>query len=273
MTNQEHITPETVTDLQAGRLTVDEAARAEAHIAGCAECAALAREVTAFVANLNDDWNRHRLEAMGAGHPSPSELEAFWMDEPVADSVKTHVAGCGECGAHLQRLEDGFAALADEDPLGRGSWADLVQARFAAGIEMVVEATNGAYTSAAGIIREVMTPQARAVLTPAPALAMGAETHAHAGVLWHDAAFQTDELSGEVTGSTDNATGRGIITVLIHKSGDFVATTPIVELVSSAGKRVSTQSALDIGDRFSAVFTNLDQGRYLVAIREPGSQM
>jgi hypothetical protein len=90
------------------------------------------------------------------------------------------------------------------------------------------------------------------------------------GLTWHDASFQTDDVSGEVTGSTDSATGRGVVTVIINKSGGFVAEPPIVDLIASGGEYVGTQSALDIGDRYTAHFNNLDQGRYLIGIREPG---
>lgn len=274
MTEQAHIPAEDLAAYATGEPTAEQARRVEEHTAGCEACSARLANLLAFVKNLDDAWNRERLQAMGVRHPSAAELNALWMHEAQGahkESLEAHVAGCDECKAHLEQLESGFEALRTADPLARASWAAGVRRRFAAGIEVAVDMASGVYTTAAGMARDVMTPQARATLTPAPAVAMGHRTGPAApGIQWHDACFQTDEVSGEVTGSRDEATGRGIITVTVNKSGGFVAEPPIVDLLAADGECVGTQSGLDIGDRYTAHFSNLDQGRYLVGIREPG---
>lgn len=274
MIEKPHIPAEDLAAYATGEPTPDEARRVEEHTEKCEACAARLANILAFVKNLDDAWNRERLHAMGVRHPSAAELNALWMEEAQGAhkaSLEAHVADCSECRDHLEQLEEGFQALRTADPLLRASWSAAVRRKFAAGIEVAVDAANGVYTSAAGMAREVMTPQARATLTPAPTVAMGRqEGNVHPGLSWHDAWFQTDEVSGEVTGSTDDATGRGIITITVNKSGGFVAEPPIIDLLTADGGCVSSQSGLDIGDRYTAHFHNLDQGRYLVGIREPG---
>ena len=248
------------------------AGRVREHTDACDACRDRLGELRRFVDDLNTDWTRERLRSMGAAHPSTTELEALWMDDASQhdlDAVRRHVEECEMCRTHLARLKEGLAALTAADPLNRPAWSDLVRHRFAAGIEMVVEAATGAYTSAAGMVRDVMTPQARVQMAPAQSFAMGG-ARTSTGLDWHDASFLTDDLSGEVTGSTDPNTGRGIITVAINKSGAYVASPPIVDLLDEQGGVVSTQFALDMGDRYTAHFDGLDEGRYLVGIREPG---
>jgi len=274
MSEQSHIPPEELAAYATGEREPEQARRAEEHTAVCAECAQRLQNILAFIRNLDDAWNRERLHAMGVQHPSGAELDTLWMGEARGahkESLQAHVNDCDECQAHLARLEEGFSALKQADPLARASWSATVKKRFAAGIEVAVDVASGVYTSAAGMARDVMTPQARATLTPAPAVAMGSGRKSAAPpVTWHDACFQTDEVSGEITGSTDTATGRGIVTVTVNKSGGFVAEPPIIELIAADGEHVGTQSGLDIGDRYTAHFSNLDQGRYLVGIHEPG---
>lgn len=274
MSEQPHIPAEDLAAYATGEQTPEQARRVEEHTAHCEECSARLANILAFVKNLDEAWNRDRLQAMGIQHPSAAELNALWLHEAQGahkESLQAHVADCEECQAHLERLEEGFQALQTSDPLSRASWSSAVRRKFAAGIEVAVDVASGVYTTAAGMARDVMTPQARATLTPAPTVAMGhKEVDGRPTTTWHDACFQTDEVSGEVTGSTDDATGRGIITVTVNKSGGFVAEPPIIELLAADGDAVGTQSGLDIGDRYTAHFSNLDQGRYLVGIREPG---
>jgi hypothetical protein len=274
MTEQPHIPAEDLAAYATADRTPEQARRVEEHTAVCDECAGRLRSILSFIQNLDDAWNRDRLQAMGINHPSAAELDALWLNEAQGAhraSLLAHVEDCGACTAHLAQLEEGFAALQKADPLNRPSWSSAVRRKFAAGIEMAVDAANGVYTSAAGMARDVMTPQATASLAPAPAVSMGSSAPAPPdGLVWHDAFFQTDEVSGEVTGSTDAATGRGVVTVTVNKSGGFVAEPPIVDLVSVDGETVGTQSGLDIGDRYTANFSNLDQGHYLIGIREPG---
>jgi hypothetical protein len=207
-------------------------------------------------------------------HPTESEIETVWIgeaDKELTRSVKEHVACCEACAGHLARLEEGFTTLDAVDPLGVQPWSATVSQKFTAGIEMIVEAANGAYTSAAGLVREVMTPQATSRLSATPTLAMKhSATETRESWLWHDATFLTDEMSGKVNGSSDRLTGRGTIHVVIHKSGAFVGAQPIIDLVNASGTTVSTQGALDVGDSFTVNFTNLDEGRYLVGIRKSG---
>jgi anti-sigma factor RsiW len=273
MKDSTHVTTEELAAYEAGQMEGTEAERVRGHLAGCPDCAARAGSLQQFVQDLDKTWNQDRLRAMGAVHPSTAELEALWLNEPSAfdlPAVRRHTEECASCRTHLERLEQGFAALEEVDPLGQSAWSETVRKRFAVGIEMFVEAAQGAYTSAAGMMRDVMTPQARVKLAPAPALAMGGHAQKTDSVAWNDATFLTDEASGEITGSTDPNTGRGIITVMIDKTGAYVASPPIVDIVNEKGKAVATQFALDMGDRYSAHFADLDQGRYLIGIREPG---
>lgn len=273
MNEQSHITKDEMAAFTADDLETAAAERVKDHVTECADCAGHLQNIQQFVQDLDNAWNRERLQSMGVAHPSTDEIQAVWLDEAAQydlEPVKAHMEDCETCRAHLARLEEGFSALVEADPLSRTAWSELVAGKFAAGIEMVVEAASGAYTSAAGMMRDVMTPQARVQLSPAPALAMGRGGHGPETVSWNDALFVTDEMSGEITGSTDPNTGRGIITVVVNKTGAYVASPPIVDIVNETGKTVATQFALDTGDRYTSHFAGLDQGRYLVGIREPG---
>ena len=86
---------------------------------------------------------------------------------------------------------------------------------------------------------------------------------------WSDAVFHTDEISGGITGSTDQTTGRGVLTVVINKAPLYAGRTPLIELIRPDGHPASSQHAVDTGDRYVATFEQLDEGRYLVAVREP----
>lgn len=275
MNTLDHISKEVLAALFAGEMNQEDEAAARAHLATCTACSADFAALTEFTQSIDKTWYAERLTAFGLAHPTSADLEYFWMGEADSEksrSVTEHIATCKPCADHLQRLEEGIAALETLDPLGAENWSTAVANRFAAGIEMVVEAANGAFTSAAGLIREVMTPQAVSRLSATPAVAMGRKPGDDSkSWLWHDAMFQTDEVSGEVNGSSDHSTGRGVIRVVINKSGGFVGSQPIIDLVNASGATVATQSALDMGDSFTASFANLDEGHYLVGVREPGS--
>lgn len=275
MNKLDHINKDHLAALSAGELSRGDEESVRAHLDSCDACSAEFAGLIEFSQSLDAAWNAERLAALGLAHPTSADLESVWMgeaDEGVVRFVKEHAATCEACASHLDRLEEGFAALDTLDPLGSQSWSASVSQRFAAGIEMVVEAANGAFTSAAGLVREVMTPQATSRLASTASIAMGhGSEESPKPWLWHDASFQTDEMSGEVNGSSDSLTGRGIIRVVIHKSGGFVGAQPMVDLINTSGTTVATQSALDMGDSFTASFANLDEGHYLVGIREPGS--
>lgn len=274
MNEQIHITKEQLVTLSAGELDPSDEVGIRNHMSSCAECKSAFEALGRFTGALDSEWNAERLASLGLTHPTAVELESYWFGEASearTKTIKDHVETCEVCTKHMERLAEGFEHLTALDPLSEPAWSDAIGRKFAAGIEMIVEAANGAFTSATGMIREAMTPQVTMKLSPAPAVAMGQHQHKRAhSALWHDAAFLTDEVSGEVSGSSDGATRRGIITVVIHKSGDFVATPPIIDLVSNRGAVVVTQSGLDMGDRYTATFANLDEGHYLVGIREQG---
>jgi anti-sigma factor RsiW len=272
--NKNHINREKLVALAGGDLEHSEASEVSNHLCTCTECAADMANLNRFSEGLDKCWEAERLAALGIVHPTATELEAFWMgetDETRARIVEEHTAACAGCSQHVARMEEGLAALLSLDPLGGARWSASVTQKFAAGIEMIVESAHGAFTSATGMIRDVMTPQATNRLAATPAIAMGRKgSNGGHPFVWHDATFQTDEVSGEVNGSSDNLTARAIITVVIHKSGAYMAAPPIVDLLNPSGTTVATQAGLDMGDCYTANFANLDEGRYLVGIREPG---
>lgn len=273
MNEQNHISTSQMIAWAAGEVSPDASAGVLVHLSKCTDCAAQVAALEHFNATLNAAWHAERLIAMGVAHPTAAELEMYWMKEEgiTMATVGDHVAECESCTQQRDRLDEGWAAINSLDPLSSPQWSRTVSRQFAAGIEMVVEAAHGAFTSAAGLVREVMTPQVTTKLTPTPILAMGAGDTQGSSAMWHDATFQTDEVSGEVSGSTDQSTGRGVITIVVNKSGGFVAAPPVVDLVNASGTVVATQGALDSGDRYTASFSALDEGHYLVGIREPGT--
>lgn len=274
MPDQEHVIPREIADWQAGALNAEGEARVRLHVEQCAECSARLESLRRFVEGINADWTRARLKKLGADHPTVSEIEALWMEDGSRvdlETIRRHVEACNVCFAHLNRLRDGLALLAAATPLSQPSWADRVNGPFAAAIEVFVEAGVGAYATAASLAREAMIPQAHARITPGGA-SPPHPARAGADITWRDAAFQTEDLSGEVAGGADPNTGRGIITTVIYKAGAFVGVTPIVDLVDADGRVVSTQVTLDMGDRYSARFSGLDEGQYLLGIREPSAE-
>ena len=275
MNEQAHITKEQFVSLSVGDLHSLEEAGVKQHLAECKECRSDFEALERFKNALDAQWSAERLASLGLAHPAAAELESYWFGEAMearSKSVQDHLETCEVCTKHMERLAEGLEHLTNLDPLSDPAWSDTIGTKFAAGIEMIVEAAHGAFTSATGLIREAMTPQSTLKLTPSPAVAMGQRQHKHShSAIWHDAAFVTDEVSGEVSGSSDGTTGRGIVTVVINKSGEYVAASPIIDLVNDRGATITTQSGLDIGDRYTATFANLDEGRYLVGIREQGA--
>ena len=275
MNEQDHITKEQFVSLSVGDLHPPEEAGVRQHLAECGECASAFEALGRFTDALDAEWSAERLVSLGLTHPAAAELESYWFGEAAeatSTTIQAHLDTCEACTKHMKHLTEGLEQLTAIDPLSEPAWSDAIGTKFAAGIEMIVEAAHGAFTSASGLIREAMTPQSTMKLTPSPAVAMGQRQHRHShSGIWHDATFVTDEVSGEVSGSSDGTTGRGIITVVINKSGEYVAMSPIVDLVSDRGAAVTTQSGLDMGDRYTATFSNLDEGHYLVGIREHGA--
>lgn len=208
---------------------------------------------------------RKQLTALAAG-----EIPAI-----EAAALRLHIDGCPACMAQFAALNHFTgpvtdAHLGDPEFLSGPEWATLVPQKYAVGIEFVVEAARGAFTNAAGLIAEVMTSNADAKLARTPADVDASTTENHdQPALWHEATFQTDRAWGEVTGSTSNLTGRGIITVVVHKVSRYIASAPIIDLLNSTGKDALTQSGLDSGDRYFASFQGLVEGHYLIGIREP----
>ncbi|HEY3414709.1 MAG TPA: zf-HC2 domain-containing protein [Armatimonadota bacterium] len=271
MNEELHISKEQLVSLSTGELTSDDEAGLRQHLEVCEECRAGLIALGRFTDALDAGWNAERLASLGLAHPTAMDLESYCFGEApkaISTAIHDHLENCEVCTKHMERLNEGLNHLTSLDPLSQPAWSEAIGRKFAAGIEMIVEAAHGAYTSASGLVRDAMTPQTTARLTPSPAVAMGQPQNITApSAFWHNAAFVTDEVSGEVSGSSDRTTGRGIITVVIHKSGEYVAAAPIVDLVSDRGAGVMTQSGLDMGDRYTATFPNLDEGRYLVGIR------
>lgn len=271
----DHLTDQDLIAFTAGDLEPPSSDTVKGHLLTCDSCADRHQQLLSFTAELDAAWNRERLRNLDAVHPSSSQIEALWFREGRAEDrevTQRHIVECQACAAHLEQLKQGMAMLSQEDPLNVGEpWGEKITRRFSAGLEVIVDAAHGAFTSATGMIQEVMVPQARASLGPGYAVAMGVgETPGQAETIWHDAVFQTDDLSGELTGSVDHKTGRGVVTVMINKQGYFMGAPPLVDLVDATGAVVGSQYALDAGDRYTAQFRNLQEGRYLVGVHEPG---
>lgn len=271
----DHLTDQDLVAFTAGDLEPASSASVHAHLLTCGSCADRQHQLLAFSSELDAAWNRERLRNLNAVHPSSSQIEALWFREGHAEDreiTQRHISQCPACAEHLERLKQGMAILSQEDPLNAGEqWGEKITRRFSAGLEVIVDAAHGAFTSATGMIQDVMVPQARSSLGPGYAVAMGVgETPGQADTIWHDAVFQTDDLSGELTGSMDHKTGRGVVTVMINKQGYFMGAPPLVDLVDATGAIVKSQYALDAGDRYTAQFRNLQEGRYLVGVHEPG---
>lgn len=271
MNTGEHVSLESLAAVLAG----EEPAAVREHLDSCAACRDRVARARAFAADLNRSWNADALRSSGVVHPSSAALERLWMgelDARDAETVRAHVAACDACAAHLAGLKEGFDHLMHTDPLKeRLSWAEVVSRRFAAAVEVVVEAARGSFTSAGSLLTDVMTPQAHARLAPAGVVAMGgegAQTEPDLGP-WSDAVFRTDEISGSITGSTDQTTGRGVLTVVINKAPIYAGRTPLIELIRPDGQVAYSQHAVDTGDRYLATFSHLDEGQYLVGVREP----
>ncbi len=272
MNTGEHVSLESLAAVLAGEATAAE----REHLDHCAVCRERMGRLRAFSDSLDRSWNADALRSIGVVHPSSAALERLWMGEmgdEEADAIRTHVADCGACAAHLAGLKEGFEHLMHTNPLEeRVSWSQVVQRRFAAAVEVMVEAARGSFTSAGSLLTELMTPQAHTRLAPAGVVAMGGTgTDANTEDLgpWSDVVFRTDEISGSITGSTDQTTGRGVLTVVINKAPIYAGRTPLVELIRPDGQVAFSQHAVDTGDRYLATFSHLDEGRYLVAVREP----
>ena len=275
MKSQQHITRQAFAEYVSGHGNPEVVGRLEAHLEVCPLCVELLQELHHFTRDLDDSWNRERLFAMGAAHPSAAELERLWSDEPHTDSdapIRRHVQECASCQDHIRRLETGFSVLFDSDPLGTPfCWPSVIRPAFGVGIEVIVEATRGAYMTAQSLVREVMSPQQTLVFEPNTAWAMGSTTPVERidGAVWYDARFETDETGGEITGSTNPSTGLGVVTVSVEKALAYTDAAPLVEMRDRDGQKIAEQVALDTGVRYLATFDNLTEGSYLVGIREP----
>jgi hypothetical protein len=286
-----------------GALSPEEERSLVTHLQGCGDCRARWDEIGAFDRDLRQEALRARVRQHVPddwGCPSPAELADLfrgdWQSDPGADrplaregarvqTLEAHVAACPGCGAQMARMEAALAALTAADPLAEvcpvpaetvrrpqvrpaePRWGAVARGRFAAAVELVVDAAAGATTRMGGLVRDVMAPARSATLRPVPVMAMspGAEPAVLAAdEPLTDVQVETDAVAAELVSGAGE--GGGTLTVLVEKQRAFAERAPRVTLLAADGSVVAEAAAHLRGPRYRAVFPDLAPGTYLVAI-------
>jgi hypothetical protein len=274
-----------------GALTPEEERSLMTHLQGCGDCRARWEEIEAFDRDLRQEALRARVRPHVPddwGCPSPAELADLFrgdMEGARAQTLEAHVAACPGCGAQMARMEAALAALTAADPLAevcpvpaetvRGPqarpeeprWGAVARGRFAAAVELVVDAAAGATTRLGGLVRDVMAPARSATLRPVPVMAMspGAEPAVLAvDEPLTDVQVETDAVAAELVSGAGE--GGGTLTVLVEKQRAFAQRAPRITLLAADGSVVAEAAAHLRGPRYRAVFPDLAPGTYLVAI-------
>jgi anti-sigma factor RsiW len=270
-----------------GALSPEEERSLMTHLQGCGDCRARWDELGAFDRDLRQEALRARVRVHVPddwGCPSPAELADLFrgdLEGARAQALEAHVTACPGCGAQMARMEAALAALTTADPLAearpvpaetvRGPqvrpaeprWGAVARGRFAAAVELVVDAAAGATTRLGGLVRDVMAPARSATLRPVPVMAMSpgaVPPPVTEDEPLTDVQVETDAVAAELV------SGGGTLTVLVEKQRAFAQRAPRVTLLAADGSVVAEAAAHLRGPRYRAVFPDLAPGTYLVAI-------
>jgi hypothetical protein len=151
--------------------------------------------------------------------------------------------------------------------MSQPEWAKNVVKDLEVGIVVCAETHGGPYTTEDWLVGDEgrLWPVSKEAVADSPE---GDDTPEPVeGSRWYHAAFETSVVSGEISGSTDERTGRGTLTLVVNKHGAYMARTPLVDLFNHRGKAIASQYALDTGDRYTATFEALKPAEYVVGVR------